>query len=65
VLADGHLLFLSEKGQLQVAKASPEGYNALATAPVLSGRCWTVPTLQEGRLYLRDFKNIVCLDMRK
>ena len=27
--------------------------------------CWALPTLADGRLYLRDHKQLVCLDVRK
>jgi hypothetical protein len=32
---------------------------------VLSGKNnWASPTLADGRVYLRDEKNVVCLDVR-
>jgi outer membrane protein assembly factor BamB len=64
-VADGHLIFLSEGGILQVGRVSPKGFAPLAGAKVLAGRCWTVPTVHEGRLYVRDLENVVCLDLRK
>ena len=64
VLADGYLLLLTEKGQLQIAKASQSGFEPLATADILSGRCWTVPVLHRGRLYARDLRRLVCLNLR-
>ena len=65
VLVGDHLVFLSPAGQLQVARASPRGYEPLASAKILSGRCWTVPTLHNGRLYMRNLRKLVCLDLRK
>ncbi len=65
VLADGHLILLTGKGQLQIAKATPEEFDPTAKARILSGRCWTVPVLSSGRLYARDMEKIVCIDMRK
>ncbi len=61
VLCQGHLIFLSQSGQLSVAKASPEGFDAVGTSQVLSGRCWTVPTIHNGRLYVRNLDKLVCL----
>ncbi len=63
VLCQGQLVFLSEKGQLCVAKASPDGYDAEGASQVLDGRCWTVPTLHNGRLYVRNLEKLVCLDL--
>ena len=63
LLNQEHFIYLSEKGQLSVAKASPEGFNAVGSTQVLSGRCWTVPTLHNGRLYVRNLEKLVCLDL--
>ncbi|MBC8871727.1 MAG: PQQ-like beta-propeller repeat protein [Planctomycetes bacterium] len=63
VLCQGHFIFLSQSGQLSVAKASPEGFDAVGTTQVLSGRCWTVPTIHNGRLYVRNLDKLVCLEL--
>lgn len=63
VLCQGHFIYLSEKGKLSVAKASPDGFEATGTTEVLTGRCWTVPTLHNGRLYVRNREKLVCLDL--
>ena len=65
MMADGHLIALSDKGRLAIAKASPEGYNEVASAQVLEGKCWTVPILANGRIYARNAAgDLVCLDVR-
>ena len=63
VAADGHLVVLSETGKLLIVEATPEEYREKASAPVLSGRCWTSPTLAHGTLYLRNREEIVALDL--
>ena len=63
VLADGKLLILDEDGTLALATATPAGLTVHAKADVLSGRCWTVPTLAGTRLYLRDRAQIKALDL--
>ncbi len=63
MLADGYLIILSDRGKLGLAKATPSGYTEKASAKVLSGLCWTVPTLANGKLYVRNEKEMVCLDM--
>ncbi|NQT16418.1 MAG: PQQ-like beta-propeller repeat protein [Planctomycetes bacterium] len=63
VLNGEHFIYLSEKGQLAAAKASAEGFDAVGITPVLSGRCWTVPTLSGGRLYVRNLEKLVCLGL--
>jgi outer membrane protein assembly factor BamB len=64
LLANDHLIVLTEKGRLMIAKATPKEFNPMAEADVLSGRCWTVPTLSDGKLYLRNLKKAVCMDLR-
>jgi outer membrane protein assembly factor BamB len=74
--AAGDLVVLSEKGELLVfakspARASQTGDSdfllkpeAVARANVLSGTCWTQPSLANGRLYVRNAKGeLRCLDV--
>ena len=62
--ADGYLIVLSDRGKLALIEATPTGYRLKQEAQVLSGRCWTVPTLSNGRLFLRNEREIVALDLR-
>ena len=65
MLADGKLIVLSDKGKLVIAEASPDGYDELASAKVLSGLCWTVPVLANGRIYCANHESdLICLDVR-
>ena len=64
IYAAGHLIVLSETGQLLLVKADPESYQEVASAEVLSGRCWTSPTLAGGRLFLRNREERVAIDLR-
>lgn len=52
------LLILGDKGKLALAKASPEGYEELATHQPLEGKCWTAPVLVDDVLYLRNHTQI-------
>ena len=63
IWADGLLIVLSDKGRLALVKADPSGYSELAGAQVLDGLCWTAPSLANGRAYLRDMTQIVCLQL--
>jgi len=65
LVADGMLLVLSEKGELVLAEASPEGYTEVSRSQNIGGRCWTLPVLANGRLYLRNSDGLlVCLDLK-
>jgi outer membrane protein assembly factor BamB len=63
---DDHLVVLGGTGQLALLKASPQESKPLARAKPLQGarECWTMPALAGGRLFLRDHKEVVCLDLR-
>jgi outer membrane protein assembly factor BamB len=64
VLAAGKLLLLSETGKLVVAEATGAGYQPLAQAQILEGRCWTLPVLAGGLLFARNAAGeVVCLDL--
>lgn len=63
ITADGHLIVLSDKGILALIEANPSAYVEKATAQVLKGKCWTVPTLSDAKLYVRNEKQILCLDI--
>ncbi|UCG46839.1 MAG: PQQ-binding-like beta-propeller repeat protein [Phycisphaerales bacterium] len=64
MIADGKLIILSERGKLVIARAWPDGFEELASAQVLSGKCWTVPVLANGRIYARNANGqLVCVDV--
>lgn len=65
VVADGYLIVLTEFGKLMIARATPAGFEPKTELQVLEGRCWTVPTLCDNRLYLRNLERVICLDLRK
>jgi outer membrane protein assembly factor BamB len=63
-LAGGRLIALSDKGRLMIAPASPTGYTELAAAQIVEGKCWTVPVLVNGRIYVRNADGeLVCIDV--
>lgn len=64
LLADRHLIILGEGGKLALVEATPNEYREKACFQLFDDKCWTVPTLAGGRLYLRNQKEMVCLDLR-
>jgi outer membrane protein assembly factor BamB len=59
-----HLIILGEGGTLWLAEATPAGYHEKASCRVSEHKCWTVPALAGGRLYVRDESHLLCLDLR-
>ncbi len=58
-----HVLVQSEKGPLVLVEATPKGYNEVARAQPLGGKCWTMPVVSGGRIFARNTKEGVCLDV--
>jgi len=64
VPADGKFFFLSQEGTLEVGPISPTGFEPFVEAEILSGRCWSIPVIHNGRLYARNLERLVCFDLR-
>jgi outer membrane protein assembly factor BamB len=64
IFADGKLYVLSDRGQLVLLEATPQGYTEKGSVQALEGRCWTSPTLSKGRLYLRNHDEMVVYDVK-
>ena len=64
-MADDKLLVLSDRGRLALIAASEESFRQLAVAQVLNGKSWTSPTISEGKLYLRNQKEMACYDLTR
>jgi outer membrane protein assembly factor BamB len=54
LLADGHLVVITETGELVLVKATPEGHVELARFPALEGKTWNVPAIDNGLLFVRN-----------
>ena len=63
ISADGKLIFSTMKGEVVIAKGSPEGYHEIGRSKVLK-TTRQAPALANGRLYLRDDAEIICVDLR-
>ena len=63
ILVDGHVLVQGDQGTLVLVEAVPKAYKEVARAQVLGGKCWTMPVISNGRLYVRSTKAGICLDV--
>ena len=64
IVADGHLVILGERCNLGIAEATPAGFVEKVNALVFRrSSCETVPSLADGRIYLRDEKEIVGINV--
>jgi len=67
---DGHLLVLSEFGQLMLVRATPEKFDLVAAyprgdehEPVVEYPAWAAPVVSGGRVYLRGKGRLVALEL--
>ena len=60
----GRLIVLDEDGALSLANFSPQGAKVLSRVSLLQNNAWTVPSLAGTRLYLRDRRSMMALDLR-
>lgn len=68
LLVAGELLLAmhGNNGQLDLLEVSPAGFKVLAEAPVLEGpEVWAPLALSQGRLLVRDHKQLKCLDVTR
>ncbi len=63
--ADGKLILLDEDGNLALVTVSPQGLKIYSKMQLLSSKAWTVPTLVDGKLYVRDRKVIMALELKQ
>jgi len=62
--ADDKLLFLSDFGDLLLLQPDPKQYKELARTKVTKkDGIWAHPALANGRVYLRDDKELICVEM--
>ncbi|HKS38483.1 MAG TPA: PQQ-binding-like beta-propeller repeat protein [Verrucomicrobiae bacterium] len=57
-----NLLVLTEDGTLLLLAANPEKYSELGRAQVC-GNTWSFPAYADGRLYVRDGRQVACYDL--
>jgi outer membrane protein assembly factor BamB len=63
VLADGKLITLDQSGTLIIAYPSTTGFKVAARAPLLSEIAWTPPVLVGTRVYMRDRRSMIAVDL--
>jgi outer membrane protein assembly factor BamB len=54
ILASGHLIVMSDAGELALVKATPAEYSEVARFSALEGKTWNYPAIAGGRLFVRN-----------
>lgn len=58
LLASGHLIILSDSGELALVKADPSAYTEVAKFAALDGKTWNNPAIADGKLIVRNAKEM-------
>jgi outer membrane protein assembly factor BamB len=64
LLASGHLIVLTEDGDLVLVKANPDRHEELVQFPVLEGKTWNHPAMAGGYLLVRNLAEMAAFDLR-
>jgi outer membrane protein assembly factor BamB len=63
LLASGHLIVLTETGEVVLVKATPEGHQELARFGALTGKTWNNPAIADGKLIVRNQTEMACYEL--
>lgn len=63
IAADDLLFVLGDRGTLTLGEFSPEGFRQKGQVRLLTSPSWTSPVLANGKLLVRDHREMICLDV--
>jgi outer membrane protein assembly factor BamB len=64
LLASGHLVVLSERGEVALVKATPAGHRELAKFQAIEGKTWNNHAIAAGVLYVRNAAEMAAFRIR-
>jgi outer membrane protein assembly factor BamB len=64
MLASGHLIVLTEDGDLALVRAAPDRHEELGRFHVFDGRTWNHPAMADGILLVRNLSQMAAFDLR-
>lgn len=64
MLASGHLIVLTEDGDLALVRATPDRHEEVVRFPVLEGKTWNHPAMSDGYLLVRNINEMAAFDLR-
>ena len=63
ILASGHLIIITDAGELVLVKATPDKHTEVAKFSALEGKTWNYPAIAGGRLLVRNQTQMACFDL--
>ena len=64
LLAGGHLIILTEQGELALVRADPSAHQEIARFPAIEGKTWNHPAMSDGILLIRNTEEMAAFDLR-
>ena len=65
MLAGDRLIVLAENGDVALVKAMPQRYEEDAKFPAIDGKTWNHPVIADGRLLVRNLREMAAFDIRR
>lgn len=63
IRVNGYLVIMNLRGSLHLVDASSDGYHEVANLPVFDDVCWTPPSFAHTKIYVRNIKEMACLEI--
>jgi outer membrane protein assembly factor BamB len=65
ILASGHLIVLTEEGELALVRADPKAHQEIRRVPAVEGKTWNHPAISDGILLIRNTEEMAAFSLRK
>jgi outer membrane protein assembly factor BamB len=65
MLASGHLIVLTEEGELALVRADPKGHQEITRFSAIEGKTFNHPAMSDGILLIRNLEEMAAFSLRK
>jgi outer membrane protein assembly factor BamB len=65
LLASGHLIVVTEEGELALVRADPTSHQEITRFPAIDGKTWNHPAISDGILLIRNIEEMAAFDLRR